>query len=217
MGDRGGSNASSRSGQRACPIWDMTFASSNRILVRTVPNRSVTGSGGFSMFTATHYRERARVAIRLRLIRVQMGLTQTDLASRLGFAHPCSVSSIEKARRPLYETEVEAFAKALACSVEDILGPEDSRSAHYPVAKRNRAMTIVATLVLSSAIVGSASAENGAERDFRAPGADAEPNGSLSVEQGSRDPDRPRGRLLPLIESDNCDPGGSAPDGHIGS
>ncbi|MCE8512307.1 helix-turn-helix transcriptional regulator [Ruegeria pomeroyi] len=47
-------------------------------------------------------------------------MTQTALAKSLGFAHPSSISNIEKGRRPVVEAELSRIAEALNCSLEEL-------------------------------------------------------------------------------------------------
>ncbi|WP_234237379.1 helix-turn-helix domain-containing protein [Ruegeria pomeroyi] len=57
---------------------------------------------------------------RLRDLRLRRGMTQTALAKSLGFAHPSSISNIEKGRRPVVEAELSRIAEALNCSLEEL-------------------------------------------------------------------------------------------------
>ena len=65
---------------------------------------------------------------RLRALRLRRGMTQMALARALGFAHPSSVSSIEKGRRPVNDEELAQIARMLRCSVGALLGPEKPTS-----------------------------------------------------------------------------------------
>lgn len=112
------------------------------------------------MHNETQYKERIRVAQRLRELRMSKGMTQAELCKRLGFAHPSSISSIEKARRPLYRAELKAFAQALDCEVDDILGVSEQRSECYPLVRRARLVALAGTMAMSSVVFGCAVAEN---------------------------------------------------------
>lgn len=50
-------------------------------------------------------------------------MTQTALARELGFAHPSSITSIEKGRRPVTAEELAQLARVLRCSVRTLMGP----------------------------------------------------------------------------------------------
>ena len=80
-----------------------------------------------------NYRERISFGTRLRDVRVSKGMTQTDLARLLGFAHAGSISGIERGRRLVYRDELPALAEALCCEIGELLEDLDCSSKAYPL------------------------------------------------------------------------------------
>jgi transcriptional regulator with XRE-family HTH domain len=67
--------------------------------------------------------EERTIGGRLRELRTRRGLTQVDLASRLGMSQPL-LSRYERGELRLHGALIAAFAKALHCKPEKILGLE---------------------------------------------------------------------------------------------
>lgn len=58
----------------------------------------------------------------IRLRREELGLTQTDLAKRLGYKSRVSVCTVETGKEDLTTERVRQYAKALNCSPADLMG-----------------------------------------------------------------------------------------------
>ena len=61
---------------------------------------------------------------RVRLRREQLGITQEELASKLGYKHKTSVSKIENGVSSVPSTKVVELAKVLDVSVQYLMGKE---------------------------------------------------------------------------------------------
>lgn len=66
---------------------------------------------------------------RIKTLREQRGMTQDELAIRVGYRHKTSVNKIETGERKLMQDKILAFAKALDTTPETIMGwaPIDER------------------------------------------------------------------------------------------
>lgn len=54
--------------------------------------------------------------------RLELGLTQTDLALKVGYSEKSSIARIEKGEIDLPLSKVKEFANALNCSASDLMG-----------------------------------------------------------------------------------------------
>lgn len=68
--------------------------------------------------------DNSRLAKRLRGIRRAAGLTQVDLARRLGMTHHTVVSKVENGQRGIGALELAAWCKACGASVGEVLNEE---------------------------------------------------------------------------------------------
>ena len=66
------------------------------------------------------------VGERIRQRRLELGLTQTQLANRLGNKSKVSVCTVEKDREDLTTDRIRKYAKALECTPGYLLGLSDS-------------------------------------------------------------------------------------------
>lgn len=62
---------------------------------------------------------------RIKQRRIDLGLTQEELAHRLGNKSRASVCTVEKDKEDLTSTRINQYAKALNCSVLYLMGYED--------------------------------------------------------------------------------------------
>ncbi|MCU4653334.1 helix-turn-helix domain-containing protein [Roseibacterium sp. SDUM158016] len=162
------------------------------------------------MWNERRFEERHRIARRLRKLRLERGLTQTELCARLGYAHPSSISSIEKGRRPVYRSDLLRFAEALDCDLDDLLGAPGRRLKGYPLERAVRMMGIALMLLGTQAGFGTALAEEAVLELGPADGV----SGLAEGTDGDRG--RPPGLRIP-IESDNCDAPPTRPGLNVGS
>ena len=58
--------------------------------------------------------------------RLELGLTQSQLAEKLGYADKSMIAKIEKGQVDLPQSKIVAFAKALYMEPSDLMGFEDS-------------------------------------------------------------------------------------------
>ena len=68
-----------------------------------------------------YYLNQICLGTRLRDVRRRRNVTQATLAKALGFAHPSTISSIEKGRRPVSDDELKCIAQVLKCSKDSLL------------------------------------------------------------------------------------------------
>lgn len=54
--------------------------------------------------------------------RLELKMTQTDLAEKLGLKNKCSISDVENGRTDITTERVRKFADALSCSPADLMG-----------------------------------------------------------------------------------------------
>lgn len=73
------------------------------------------------------------VADRIKQLRIELGLTQEDLAQRLGLEHKSSISKIEKAGDDITQKNIVKIANALHTTPEYLMGWEDKikEEEHY--------------------------------------------------------------------------------------
>lgn len=58
---------------------------------------------------------------RIKERRVELGITQTELATRVGYGSKVSVSKIESNQRDVPREKIVAFAEALCCDISYLL------------------------------------------------------------------------------------------------
>ena len=58
---------------------------------------------------------------RIRKRRLELGLTQEELAKRMGYKHKSSINKIELNVNDVNQTKLQKFAKALECDPNDLL------------------------------------------------------------------------------------------------
>jgi transcriptional regulator with XRE-family HTH domain len=73
-----------------------------------------------------------RLGLRIAQLRKERGLTQTELASTLGLTQQ-RVASFEKGRRRLAVSQLVPLSRALAVSVEDLLGEQSPARKRGPM------------------------------------------------------------------------------------
>lgn len=61
----------------------------------------------------------------IRQRRLELGLTQDELAKKLGLRNRVSISTVENGKEDLTTVRVRQFAKALNCSPADLMGWDD--------------------------------------------------------------------------------------------
>jgi len=73
--------------------------------------------------------------------RKELGMTQTDLAKKLGYIARSSICSVEKGKEQLTTERVRKFAKALDCTPADLMGWEVTKTESKPTKYYNRLIT----------------------------------------------------------------------------
>lgn len=68
---------------------------------------------------------------RIRQRRIELGLTQEELAQRLGNKSRASVCTVERGKEDLTTERLRKYAQALECAPEDLMDPTD-RFIHSP-------------------------------------------------------------------------------------
>lgn len=64
------------------------------------------------------------IGMRIRDRRIELGMTQTELAQKLGYTNRSMVSLVESGKRSLDVDQIRPLAKALELSIDDLLdGP----------------------------------------------------------------------------------------------
>ena len=63
---------------------------------------------------------------RIKLRRLELGLTQQELAEKIGYHGKTAISKIESGERALRQTKIRPIADALETTVEYIMGWEES-------------------------------------------------------------------------------------------
>lgn len=58
--------------------------------------------------------------------RIELGMTQSELASKLGYADKSMIAKIEKGSIDLPQSKIMAFADALLISASDLMGWDDT-------------------------------------------------------------------------------------------
>ncbi|MCR9148871.1 MAG: helix-turn-helix domain-containing protein [Rhodobacteraceae bacterium] len=154
----------------------------------------------------SQFQERRRVAQRLRELRLARGMTQSELSRRIGLAHPSSISSIERCRRPIYQEELPILAAALECSVKDLLPETRDTSSRYPVPRGKRMLSLVTLAILFQFFAEGVQAEEheSSHRPFfdQVPSQDGPFISEPILPGGIGQPQPP----MPPIWGDNCDP-----------
>lgn len=68
---------------------------------------------------------------RIKQRRLELGLTQTELAERMGYTSRTSICTVEKDKEDLTTTRVKKFAEALETTPSDLMGwTENHEAAH---------------------------------------------------------------------------------------
>lgn len=80
------------------------------------------------MFDRELDRTRLEIGARVRRLRMEMGLTQCELADALGHASSSRINQIELGRVRLYAEELPRLCKTLKCSLTDVIGAENYRA-----------------------------------------------------------------------------------------
>lgn len=68
------------------------------------------------------------VGERIKIRRCELGLSQADLAKKMGYSDKTAVSKAETTGDNITTTKVMKFAKALDCSFDFLMGWEDSQT-----------------------------------------------------------------------------------------
>ena len=61
------------------------------------------------------------IGYRIKERRLELGLSQRELADRLGYKAKSAISMIERGERALNASQILPFAEALDCSIDDLL------------------------------------------------------------------------------------------------
>ena len=64
---------------------------------------------------------------RIKNRRIELGLTQTELAERMGYTSRTSICTVEKDKEDLTTTRIRKFAKALETTPSYLMGWEDKK------------------------------------------------------------------------------------------
>lgn len=65
------------------------------------------------------------IGLRIKDRRTELGLSQAELAKKLGYSGKSMVSLIETGKRSLNASQIGPLAKALECSIDDLVdGPQ---------------------------------------------------------------------------------------------
>ena len=67
------------------------------------------------------------IGIRIKNRRIELGLTQLDLAKKIGYNSRSMISLIESGQRALDVDQMIPLTQALQCSISDILDGEESK------------------------------------------------------------------------------------------
>lgn len=70
--------------------------------------------------------QQKKLGIRIKLRRIELGLTQEELASRLGNKSRASVCTVENGKEDLTTTRIQQYADALECSPSYLMGWTES-------------------------------------------------------------------------------------------
>lgn len=87
---------------------------------------------------------------RIKARREELGLTQEELASRIGFRSKTSISKIEAGGRPLMQDKVLAFAKALEMTPVELLGWGDEEVRGASLATDTNIVPVLGTVCAGS-------------------------------------------------------------------
>lgn len=69
---------------------------------------------------------REEIGLRIKERRESLGISQKELAEELGYKNRSMISLIESGRRALDVDQMKPLAKALKCSVDDLLDGDES-------------------------------------------------------------------------------------------
>lgn len=67
-----------------------------------------------------------KIGERIKLRRIELGMTQQELAEKVGYNGKTAISKIESGERELRQTKIRPMAEALDTTVEYIMGWEES-------------------------------------------------------------------------------------------
>lgn len=70
--------------------------------------------------------------------RIELGMTQSNLAEKTGYADKSMIAKIEKGQVDLPQTKIELFAKALNTTPADLMGWDDNEEKNYYVDPETR-------------------------------------------------------------------------------
>lgn len=73
----------------------------------------------------------------IRTRREQLGMSQEDLARKMGYKSRSSINKIESGENDIPQSKIEAFAKALNTTPAYLMGWEDEKKADNEVQKTN--------------------------------------------------------------------------------
>ena len=100
------------------PIVNTCFGKSKKLLTKRQQRRIIsTRKGAINLST---------IGNRIRKRREELGLSQDELAKRLGYKSRSSINKIELDRRNLTQSKIKAVADALGTTPSYIMGWEDS-------------------------------------------------------------------------------------------
>lgn len=68
--------------------------------------------------------QKKRLGIRIKLRRIELGLTQEELAARLGNKSRASVCTVENGKEDMTTARIQQYANALECSLYYLIGDE---------------------------------------------------------------------------------------------
>lgn len=88
------------------------------------------------MNTSNEILERKEIGERIKNRRVEMGLTQKELADLCGIPFKQSVGRLERGMRTLYEDEIARIALALGCTTAHLLAGDSGRRGELKPALR---------------------------------------------------------------------------------
>lgn len=70
--------------------------------------------------------QQKKLGLRIKLRRIELGLTQEELAARLGNKSRASVCTVENGKEDLTTTRIQQYADALECSPSYLMGWTES-------------------------------------------------------------------------------------------
>lgn len=82
--------------------------------------------------------------------RIELKMTQSELAQKLGYADKSMIAKIEKGSVDLTQSKIVAFAKALETTPADLMGWDDSNSTDYAVPKNSSSFTSEEDIIIKA-------------------------------------------------------------------